>query len=61
MPTYRVYITYSLPEYFEVVANDEDEAIELVMIELGELVDVDFVKVEIEEQEKEEESEEDLL
>jgi hypothetical protein len=56
MPTYRVYITYSLPEYIDVEADDEDEAIDIGSGELEGLIDLDQVKFEIEELEEEEES-----
>jgi len=58
MPTYRVYVTYSLPDYFDVEADDEDEAIDIVSGELGELVDLDQVKFEIKELEEDEDREE---
>jgi len=58
MPTYRVYVSYSLPEYFDVEADDEDEAIDIVSGDLGELVDLDQVKFEIEELKEEEGREE---
>ena len=55
MPTYRVYISYSLPEYFDVEADEEDEAIYIVSDELRELVDLDQVKFKIEELEEDSE------
>ena len=58
MPTYRVYISYSLPEYFDVEADEEDEAVDIVSGELGELVDLDRVKLKIEELEEDGEEEE---
>jgi hypothetical protein len=61
MPTYRVYITYSLPEHIDVEADDEDEAIDIVSGELGGLVDLDRVKFEFEEPEEGEDGEEEEL
>jgi len=58
MPKYRVHITYSLPEYIDVEAYDEDDAIDIVSDELGELVDLDQVKFEIKELEEGEEAKE---
>ena len=52
MPTYRMYISYSLPECFDVEADDEDEAFDIVSDELMELVDLDRVKFKIEELEE---------
>ena len=58
MPKYRVHITYSLPEHIDVEAYDEDDAIDIVSDELGELVELDQVKFEIKELEEGEEAEE---
>jgi len=58
MPTYRVHITYYLPEHIDVEADDKADAIDIVSDELGELVDLDQVKFEIKELEEGEGDEE---
>lgn len=58
MTRFRVYLTYNLPSMFDVDANNEEEAVDMVSLELEELVDLDLVEYDIKELEDDEKADE---